>query len=156
MSDHRQWIPVDFMDEGGPNPATTPHDWVKRLDDGAWILTYEDVLAEEDPPTTVLGHGEIVQFASLTDYGSARIEVKADGTWTCDREMPVGAKQCAIMAGWQLDTLGTSVAESVKLLTETPGFEPDDDYAISFYTYSDPIDLTFDAASGTFIIPDGV
>jgi hypothetical protein len=143
-----KWIPVDFMDEGGPSPRDDKEDWLARLDDGAPCLRCMDAWAGDEPLTHPLKDGETVEFSKFTDFGSARLDLNADGSFTVDRDMPAGAEQCCIMLGWQSETLSESVGETVKMLIEAGG-EPDD-YMIAYYTYSEGIPFVFRAAASTF------
>lgn len=141
-----QWWPSEMMDEVMPTGKEKPEDWLFG-GSSIWIVADEG----EGGMTAGLKDGQIVNFVTCTDEGSASLTLNDDKTWSVDFPMPASAKQCCIMSGWQSDTLGDTVEQSVKGLIDNDA-EPDT-YEISYFTWSDNIPLRFDLATRSFVAP---
>ena len=142
------WLPADLMDEMIPPPRNSPDDWVGSLDDGAPAI----IAGVDDGGTAekicLLRDGDTVKFCSMTAHGSAILTLKTERQWSVDRAMPPEAEQVCAINGWQIESLALSVEECAEALFDydaAPG-----DYELSYYTWSDGIPFTFNAAARTF------
>lgn len=149
----KRWVPSVYVDEVVPPPRETPSAWLMRAADGAPMLAAIDSDLGEEAMTgmpTRLADGQVVEFGWRMDYGRAALMVRADGTWTAERDMPPsppgGGMMCAIWGDWD------TVTDSLKQLVEDNNLRSDPgEYIVCYYAWSDE-DLAFryDAAAHCF------
>lgn len=140
------WIPEHYCDEWTPPPRTRPEHWLTFVKDGI-ALAPPDVTTILEHEFKPLQDGEIVEFVSFTDYGTAILSIAKDGTYETSRPMPPGAEQCYAIA--DPDTLGNDIAEVVYCLIELG--EGCGKHGIAYFTYSEPVLFRFDLAGKRFI-----
>jgi hypothetical protein len=152
------WLPTDWQDESIPPPRETPDAWIVQAADGAPMLAgvYEGPLGESTDPARhedapwgsprVLTDGETVHFNFTRAWGTATLTVRADGTWSVDREMP-GEANC-VRLEWVTESVSQTVADLVKYsdLHADQG-----DQVIEYYEWSDDIPFVFDATTRRFL-----
>lgn len=141
-----KWAPEYYVDEVCAQPRPTPAAWLVKLADGADALAGEKLFWDGEP--IPIQHGEVIQFYSYTDYGSAALTLDQDGNWKIDRTMPDGCTQCCVMNGWQEQTVDADIEGMARLLARA-GAEPGI-YPVSFSCWDGPFAFEFDGNAKTF------
>ncbi len=140
------WNLEAHVDEIMPGGRPTPGDWAVQCD-GQWRLRNE-----HGDPGEPLQDGEIVAFLRHDIYGSATMTWRAADDFDISAPMPAGATQCCALDGWQVDTLSANPEELARQLANCDDVEPGDEFEISYYHWTDPIQHRFIAATGEFVV----
>lgn len=145
-----KWWPYDYIDEIMGTHRASANAWIEDKD-GRPFLGANDIASGFGEEPRAISDGEIVKFVTMTDHGEAIVTLNDAGSWSVSSSMPEAAESCCILYGWQSDTVGGNVDETMKALI-AEGAKPGE-YTISFYTYSNEIPLRFDQATRSFTEP---
>ena len=138
------WFPEILVDETMPPDRASPDAWIVALDDGAPAL---DLQPMGDGEKRLLRDGEIVNFQTRTDFGTAVLTLTREDH-SVSEPMPVAAEMCCALNGWQIDTLSTDVSELAYNLRDAG--EEEGEFTISYYAFSDSLPFRFDASVRRF------
>ena len=139
------YFPEILVDEMMPPDRASPDDWIVALDDGAPALDLQDMGGGEN---RLLRDGEIVNFQTRTDFGTATLTLTREDH-TVSEPMPVEAEMCCALNGRQTDTLSSDVSELASQLRDAG--EEEGEFTISYYTFSGSLPYRFDADARKFV-----
>lgn len=92
MSDFtRKWLPSEWLDETIPAPQESPDAFIRAIDGGRFVLMPVGNDDGEDFYRTEIIEGQIVEFSAGDDYGSIRVTVAEDRSFTLSSLNPEGA-----------------------------------------------------------------
>lgn len=140
-----KWYPSDYCEETSPDGRSCASDWIEDYQGNSILAPFYE---GDDGEAQILSHGDVINFVTCSDYGTATLTLADDRSWRVSSPMPHGADQCCIMDGYQIETLSTSVNECARELIDAggePGF-----YIISYYTFSGPTPMRFDQHQNSF------
>lgn len=97
----RLWLPDDFVDEIAPMQLDSPDDFIRKTDDGQFVLSARDgdgnfILEGDFTFAVPLTPGEVVIFWPFDDFGEYEIVQQADGSYRTDRFYPSSANYFAL------------------------------------------------------------
>lgn len=135
------YVPSEFCDEVTPAPREHPNAWIIEREGRFFLDQSDDHSADEETPIYEIKHGKSYGFHRLEDFGEATLTVRADGSYSVDREMPATAEQVYVVS--DSDTLSSSIAEMVADALD------EGEYDIAYFTWHEEI-WTFDTESRSF------
>lgn len=107
----RTWLPSEWLDEAIPAPQETPDAFIRALDGGKFLLLPVGEDDGDDFYRTVIIEGQIIEFSACDDYGSIRVVVAEDRSYTLLDPIPEGATQLWLPG--DPDTMAYSIEEIV-------------------------------------------
>jgi len=110
-SEHKRvWLPEEFADEISPRSLESPDDFIRRTDEGNFVLSARDeddnfILEGDFTFSVPLAQGDVVVFWPYEDYGAFSVWVDADGKYRTDAFFPALANNFYVQSDW--DAYGT-------------------------------------------------
>jgi len=104
--DHKRvWLPEEFADEISPRPLDSPDEFIRRTDDGSFVLSARDgddnFITEGDFTFNIpLAPGDIVVFWPYEDYGTFTVSADAAGNYCTDSLFPALANNFYVQNDW--------------------------------------------------------
>jgi hypothetical protein len=87
-----------------------------------------------------------VHFNFTRAWGTATLTVRANGTWSVDREMPDDAN--CVRVEWDAESVSQTVAD---LVNDCSLHRDPDTHVIEYYEWSGDIPFVFEAATRRFL-----
>lgn len=125
-----KWLPSHWQDECIPEPQSSPDGFLRRVDEGSWVLRDPGGDWQDIP----VKHGEVVRFDANRVYGDFCLTVDEDGSFDTDGGIPADAN-C-----FRLDRDTDTLAESLFAIVENGDGERlgPGTYDIDAYHWSGP------------------
>lgn len=82
------WLPEFLFDEVSPSPRARPEDWlIAGIEQDFWITDTDN----EESAILYLNPGDDIEFVWFRSFGTARLTIRPDGTWTSNASLPAEA-----------------------------------------------------------------
>lgn len=132
----RTWLPSEWLDESIPAPQETPDAFIRAIDGGRFLLLPVGEDDGDDFYRIEIAEGQIIEFSACDDYGTIRVVVAEDRSFTVLDPIPEGATQFWLPG--DPDTMANSIEVVIN-----EGFEPGE-HTLGAYSWKHSASFRFE------------